>query len=433
MADEKKAWAGQAFKYISTFVLIGIGLIILMALMKIWLLQSIYTFFVNQVSSALGLDMMLAKFLGAFLTVVALLALPTIASFVFFGRKKKEFLIACTVIFALWFAGLFYITRSPIYFDRTSGEAAKYYIKTMNKFKTSSSPDYDPETGLKYKPITPEIAKEIELWAETGKVGNMPEIVRGQYFSKLNGEPLVWYIIDSDDKVELFPLPGYDPSTGDKLLPVTKAVIKRYEKERAEAEKIAEEQRQKAEEERQAEEQRKAEEQEVREKQQRQEAEELQRRQAEIAEKRRQEEMASRPPTNQIKLLDNAPVKALNFFEGGRNVPHDLSQFVYRTRFDRASTRFVYWDMEVASYFNLFAQKRNFEVRTIWYKPDGSNFAEQSTVFSYDPSRLGGSHYINGWGWDKPGHFEPGTYRVDLYVLDEKVGSGSFEIINGPP
>jgi hypothetical protein len=436
MADEKKDWAGQAFKYIAAFVLIGIGLIIFMALMKIWFLHSIYVFFVGKVSSSLGLDMLWAKLLAALLTVVALLALPIITSFLFLGRRKGDFLIACSVLFALWFGGLFYITKSPIYFDRASGIPARYYIKTMNKFKISSAPDYDPETGLKYQPITPETVKEIEMWAATGKVENMPSIVGGQYFSKLTGEPIVWYIIDSNDKVNLFPLPGYDPSTGDKLLPVTKAIIKRYKKEQADAERQTEEQRLKAEEERQAEErerealqEQQAEEQRAREEQQRQEAEELQRRQAALEEKRRREEIANRPPTNRIKLLDNAPVKALHFFESGRNVPRNLSGIVYRTRFERASTRFVDWDLEIEAYFNLFKKKQSFEIRAVWYKPDGGILTEQNTVFAYDPSGFGG-HYINGWGSDDSGHFESGTYKVDFYVLDEKVASGSFEVLN---
>ena len=436
MADEKREWAAQAFKYVAIFVLIGIGLIIFAAFLKIWFLHSIYAFFVDKASASLGVDMMWAKLLAALFTVVALLVLPTITSFLFLGRKKRDFLIACSVIFVLWFGGLFYITKSPIYFDRASGVPAKYYIKTMNKFKTSTAPDYDPETGLRYQTIKSEAAKEMEMWAATGKVENMPALVSGQYFSKLTGEPIVWYVIDSEDKVKLFPLPGYDPSTGDKLLPVTKSVIKRYKKEQAEAEKQAEEERQKAEEERQAEEKEKealqeqqAEEQRVREGQQRQETEELQRRQAELEEKRRQEEIASRPPTNQIKLLDNASVKALRFFESGRNVPRSLSQIVYRTRFERTSTRFVNWDMEVAAYLNLFKQKQSFEIRAVWYKPDGSLFAQQNTIFTYDPSGFGG-HYINGRGWDEPGHFESGAYRVDFYVLDEKVASGSFEVVN---
>jgi signal transduction histidine kinase len=429
MVDDKKQWAVQAFKYVFAFVLIGTGLIIFMALMKIWFLHSIYAFFVAKVSSSLGVDMMWAKLLAASLTVVALLAIPAIVSFLFLGRNKREFLIACTVIFVLWFGSLFYVTQSTIYFDRASGNPAKYYIKTMNEFKTSSAPDYDPETGLKYQPITPEIAKEMEMWAATGKVENMPAIANGKYFSTLTGEPTVWYVIDSYDKVKLFPLPGYNPSTGDRLLPVTKAIIKRYERERAEAERQAEEERQAEKRAREALQEQLAREQRAIEEQRRREAVELQRRQAEFEEKRRQQEIANRPPTNRIKLLDNAPVKALRFFESGRNVPRNLSEIVYRTRFERASTRYIDWDLEVAAYFNLFKQKQSFEIRAVWYKPDGSILMEENTVFAYDPSGFGG-HYISGSGWDDPGHFGPGTYKVDLYVLDEKVASGSFEVVN---
>ena len=60
------------------------------------------------------------------------------------------------------------------------------------------------------------------------KWGNRPgriETADPTFFSLRTGEPIVWYHRKESGIVELFDLMGFDPDTGDELLPVTREVV----------------------------------------------------------------------------------------------------------------------------------------------------------------------------------------------------------------
>lgn len=163
--------------------------------------------------------------------------------------------------------------------------------------------------------------------------------------------------------------------------------------------------------------------------------EERVRKEAEIAQKQREEEarkrkaetdLASRPVAKKIKLLD-APVESFHFFEASHTKP-TRSDMAFRTRFDRNKARYIFWCIQIPSYFNLFVQKQKFVVDALWYDPDGKMFFRDSYEWEYDPSRMGSTYYLSGWGSSSPGSFRQGRYRVDLFVLDEKIASNSFEV-----
>ncbi len=212
-------------KLLLFLVLAVVGIIILSAVMKVWFAYSIYSFFLGWASSTFGLDIVLSRAVAVFTTVIALIILPWIISFILFGRKKKEVLIAGSLIFAIWTLSLYYGTGN-VFFDRNTGKPAKYYIKTLAGFKFSSREDFDPQFGIKYKPIDAQTVQEYYLWEKTGKM-QVPTVQPGKYFDIITGEPIVWYADRPDGSVELFPLPGYDPLTGQALRPMTKEVAER--------------------------------------------------------------------------------------------------------------------------------------------------------------------------------------------------------------
>ncbi|MCK4554057.1 hypothetical protein KAU19_03780 [Candidatus Parcubacteria bacterium] len=215
----------RMLKYSLIFFSISIGLLILVAIMKIWFVHTMYSFYLGKVISAFGLDLLLSKVIAIFATVVSVLLLPWVISFLFLGRRKVELIIVTSVIFFICSLALYYGTGN-VFFDRATGKPAKYYIKTLDGFKFSSSVDYDPMFGIKYKPITGDVIKEYYFWQKTGKLGNIPQVQPGRYFDMITGEPIVWYIERTDKEIELFSLPGYDPLTGEPLKPITKEVIK---------------------------------------------------------------------------------------------------------------------------------------------------------------------------------------------------------------
>jgi hypothetical protein len=216
---KKGSLVGKIFSYLAIGLGIIIGATILFFVIKLVLFCLIYTFFASLITSWFGLDSRFSAILAIALTVATILIIPTIISFVFLGRRKKEVLaVGAGLLVVLTIA--FYCTSDLVMFDRSTGGASKYYIKTMEGFKFSSTNDYDPALGIKYKAITSEAAKEYFLWKKTGKIG-VPRVVPGKYFDMVTGEPICWYVQRPDNKIVLFSLPGYDPTTGVLLQPVT--------------------------------------------------------------------------------------------------------------------------------------------------------------------------------------------------------------------
>jgi hypothetical protein len=107
------------------------------------------------------------------------------------------------------------------YFNRHTGLPQKFYVKTLEGFKLSSTEDWDPIFNVKYKPMSEEISKEYYFWKKTGKLQNIPEVEPGKYFDLLTGTPITWYVRRSNGLIDLSSLPGYDQVSGRPLLPMT--------------------------------------------------------------------------------------------------------------------------------------------------------------------------------------------------------------------
>jgi hypothetical protein len=120
----------------------------------------------------------------------------------------------------------------------------------------------------------------------------------------------------------------------------------------------------------------------------------------------------------------NATVTALNFFEGGNDgVPS--GQRIYRTRFSKSEARFIFWELNLE--YPAPGRRRDFDIGATWYKPDGSVLTNQ-TKPAYLESNWTNSYHSYGWGWEEPGNWQPGSYRVELSVQGQRVASGVFEI-----
>ena len=184
----------------------------------------VYGLYLSEVVSAFGLDIIFSRMIAALLTILTLLSLPWIISFLFLRKRRFVLLVVGGMLIV---GGTFaiYYGSSDVFFDRETGKSVKYYIKTLDGFKFSNTDDYDPKLGIKYKPITPEVVKEFYFWEKTGKMQNTPSVIHGKYFDKITGEPIVWYTERPEGERELFPLPGHDPLTGKNLKPMTAEIV----------------------------------------------------------------------------------------------------------------------------------------------------------------------------------------------------------------
>jgi hypothetical protein len=124
----------------------------------------------------------------------------------------------------------------------------------------------------------------------------------------------------------------------------------------------------------------------------------------------------------------NATVTSLRFFEKapGEQIPEAKRE--YATRFKASKTRGVYWELSLDH--PPLGQRKNLTIRSVCYGPDGGIFGE-GELKTYVEANWGKSKHIYGWGFDDLGHWKDGKYRVDLFVGDKKITSGSFEIYSG--
>jgi hypothetical protein len=123
-----------------------------------------------------------------------------------------------------------------------------------------------------------------------------------------------------------------------------------------------------------------------------------------------------------------ATVNSLQFFESGNEVP-PYGQRAYEHRFAKSKTRLINWELLLDWEATPSTQKpvTDFTIKSIWYRPDGSVLTRQPKEAHRDPDWTQ-SYHLLGYGWETPGNWEPGSYRVDLYIEGNKVASGSFEI-----
>ena len=85
-------------------------------------------------------------------------------------------------------------------------------------------PGTDATTGRQCRPVTPELVERLREYEK----GNRPkriETAEPTFFDLRTGEPVIWYNRDKNGDVQLFDLMGFDPETGDELLPIRKEVV----------------------------------------------------------------------------------------------------------------------------------------------------------------------------------------------------------------
>jgi hypothetical protein len=115
----------------------------------------------------------------------------------------------------------------------------------------------------------------------------------------------------------------------------------------------------------------------------------------------------------------------VQFYEGPHDKTPEKSERVYRYAFASASTRTIYYEVDLN--FPKPSQQINFKMTAHWIKPDGSQMGQQS-LDAYVKPEWATSWHSQGWGWVDAGHWGIGTYRLDVYVGDMRVASGTFNV-----
>jgi hypothetical protein len=122
--------------------------------------------------------------------------------------------------------------------------------------------------------------------------------------------------------------------------------------------------------------------------------------------------------------VPGASLKGIRFYESGPTIPQ-LNERTYQAQFKSRATRFIDWELDVTS--PPVASRVAFTIYAAWYSPSGTVITNQ-TITTAAEAGWTEQAYTSGRGWQRPGFWKRGTYRVDLFVNGSRVASGSFNV-----
>lgn len=121
-----------------------------------------------------------------------------------------------------------------------------------------------------------------------------------------------------------------------------------------------------------------------------------------------------------------ASLTHLRFFQSqGERVPVETR--LYGTRFDGRSARWM--KTEFGLVYRAVAAPLTFTVECVYTFPDGT--LRPVSVERHVPAGWTGSVHAQGLGWDQPGNWVTGTYRVSCKSEGREFAAGSFEVFDG--
>jgi hypothetical protein len=205
---------------------------ILGAMVLLWILDKVIFFYVAQtyvdeVARVLDLNRYLANALVILTFVVAIFFTRYLWSFS--KQRRLVGIVGLTTLLVGHSLLLWYGTRNNA-FD-TSGNATKCYVLTRDgQVIYREQVGIDPSTGRQCRPVTPEMYERLQKYA-SGKRPTLITDPNPTFFDPRSGEPIVWYYNGKDQTIEIYDLMGFQPDTGEELLPVTKDIVSEWRKQ----------------------------------------------------------------------------------------------------------------------------------------------------------------------------------------------------------
>jgi hypothetical protein len=128
-------------------------------------------------------------------------------------------------------------------------------------------------------------------------------------------------------------------------------------------------------------------------------------------------------------LFGDAPAPSyhsakIKFFPTGYKMCSQ-SQRAYRTVFSRKETTFVGWELGLE--LPAPGRRLDYQIKAHWFKPDGSLLTHQ-TAQAYCKATWTAPWSARSWGYQEPGNWEPGTYRVEFFINGTKAAEENFTI-----
>jgi len=137
--------------------------------------------------------------------------------------------------------------------------------------------------------------------------------------------------------------------------------------------------------------------------------------------------MAKQGGINQRTACLNAAIVKFAFFAGERTPPA-FAERRFRDVFSRQDTRYINWHLQLLHPAN--SRPTLFAIETVWRWSDGREVARHKNQFTM-PAGAMETYYDSGWGNDQGDFWQPGSYRVSLYLDGVEIASGAFTVTGG--
>ena len=116
-----------------------------------------------------------------------------------------------------------------------------------------------------------------------------------------------------------------------------------------------------------------------------------------------------------------ADVTAIKFFNSGSSIGNK----VYQSRFAKSEARYINWELNLKH--PAPGTRTCFNIEAVYYGPDNRVFGTQTKETCLEASWTS-SYHNTGKGWNEPGMWQAGTYKVELSVEHKLIANGSFEV-----
>ena len=160
MIEKLKDFGLNLRKVLLIALLAIFALFVLLAFLQFGFIYWIYALVENWVAVRLGFDYYVSNLIATIFTSLFSLLLPTLAWYIFLG-KRKAWGIGAIVGFQMLICLSVYTVGCGVCFDRKTGKPLCYFTDTAKGRVWSYTPGFDPASGKEFRLYTREI-KEFE-------------------------------------------------------------------------------------------------------------------------------------------------------------------------------------------------------------------------------------------------------------------------------
>jgi len=209
----------------SAVLLLGVAL-------RVGLWIAVYDWVVGYFVHTFDVDASLAKGLAWF--GVALISFVPLWALL---RSSRRITLIASALVGLLTLLSWYVHRDDLF--TRQGQPVRYIAITNSGLVLSPRPGVDSKTGAVFQPVTEETAPIVALWLKTGGLPPLHDQPCAPAFSALSGQALCWFEV-TPRGILFSQLPGFSPIDGQRLHPVTHAVIEDWQRRHDYRRKIGE-------------------------------------------------------------------------------------------------------------------------------------------------------------------------------------------------